>query len=189
MKNTKNYSSKQKLQRLTTASVLAALSLVLMATVRFPLFTAFYEMEFSDFPLLVCSAVLGPVYSIVALFVVCLIQTLTVSAQSGFIGFVMHFVSSALMIIVVNAIRNKISGTKGIVLSALSGVCVMTLVMIPMNIWLTSSFMQLPLESFISGYLAVCVAFNVVKSLSNIILYSILSPIIKKQYDKLFAKN
>lgn len=189
MKNTKNYSSKQKLQRLTTASVLAALSLVLMATIRFPLFTAFYEMEFSDFPLLVCSAVLGPAYSIVALFVVCLVQTLTVSAQSGFIGFVMHFVSSALMILVVNAIRNKINGTKGVVFSGLAGVVVMTIIMIPMNIWLTSSFMQLPLESFVSGYLVVCVAFNVVKSLCNIILFSALAPIVKKQYNKLFTKN
>lgn len=189
MKTQKKYSNKQKLQRLTTVSVLSALSIVFMATIRFPLFTAFYEMEFSDFPLLVCSAVVGPVYSVAALFVVCLIQTLTVSSASGFIGFVMHFVSSALMIIVVNFVREKIKGTKGAVIAALSGVTVMTVVMIPMNIWLTSSFMQLPLKSFITGYLAVCVAFNVVKSLANIILFTVLSPIVKKQYDKLFAKN
>ena len=65
----------KKLQRLTIAAVLSALSLVLMATVRFPIFPSapFYEMEFSDVPILICSGLLGPVYSIVALFIVCLI--------------------------------------------------------------------------------------------------------------------
>ena len=88
-----SYTSKQKLQRLTTAAVLTALSLVLMVTIRFPLFTPFYEMEFADLPLLICSAVLGPVYALVSLLVVCIIQTLTVSASSGIIGFFMHFLS------------------------------------------------------------------------------------------------
>ena len=41
--------------KITTAAVLTALSAVFALTVRFPLFTAFYEMEFSDFPLLVCT--------------------------------------------------------------------------------------------------------------------------------------
>ena len=60
---TKN-TSKQQLQRLTTAAVLAALSSVLMVTVRFPIFPSapFYEMEFADVPILICSAILGPVY-------------------------------------------------------------------------------------------------------------------------------
>lgn len=186
MKNKKNYTNKQKLQRLTTAAVLTALSLVLMATVRFPLFTAFYELEFSDFPLLICASLLGPVYSIVSLFVVCLIQTLFFSSASGFIGFVMHFVSSSLMILAVYFIRKAIKGLKGVVISGVCGALIMTLVMIPMNIWLTSVFMSLPIEDFVAGYLGLCVAFNLVKSGANIILFSVLSPTIKKQYNKLF---
>ena len=53
-----SYTNKQKLQRLTTAGVLAALSLVLMATIRFPIFPSapFYEMEFSDVPILMLTA-------------------------------------------------------------------------------------------------------------------------------------
>ena len=185
-----NYSNKQKLQRLTTAAILAALSLVLMATVRFPFPLApFYEFEFSDFPLLICSVTVGPVYSIVSLFVVCLIQTLVFSSSSGFIGFVMHFVASGLMILTVYTARKFIKGAKGVIISDVLGVVVMTLVMIPMNIWLTSVFMNLPINEFISGYLGICVLFNTLKSSSNIIIFTILSPIVRKQYNKLFIKE
>ena len=50
--------SSKKLQRLTLAAVLSALSLVLMATIRFPIFPAapFYEMEFSDVPIILLTA-------------------------------------------------------------------------------------------------------------------------------------
>lgn len=181
-----SYTSKQKLQRLTTAAVLTALSLVLMVTIRFPLFTAFYEMEFADLPLLICSAVLGPVYALVSLLVVCIIQTLTVSASSGIIGFFMHFLSSGLLIITLYFLRKAIKGVKGVIVSGVCGAIVVVLVMIPMNIWLTSEFMHLPVNEFVSGYLGVCIAFNLVKAGSNIILFSLLSPTIKKQYNKLF---
>ena len=186
----KKYTNKQKLQRLTTAAVLSALSLVLMATIRFPIFPSmpFYEMEFSDVPILLCSSLLGPVYSIISLFIVCLIQTLFFSSSSGFIGFVMHFVSSGLMILVVYFISKKIKGIKGALISGASGAVVMTLVMIPMNIWLTSVFMNLDLNAFVSGFLAVCVAFNLIKSSSNLLIYNLLSPKLVKEYTKLIEK-
>ncbi len=168
----------KKLQRLTIAAVLSALSLVLMATIRFPIFpsAAFYEMEFSDVPILICSGLLGPVYSIVSLFIVCLIQTLFFSSSSGFIGFVMHFVSSGLMIIVVYLIRKAIKGFKGIVLSDICGVIVMTLIMIPMNMWLVSEFMNIDVKGFIEGFLWVCVGFNLIKATSNVVIYTVLTP-------------
>lgn len=184
-------SSKQKLQRLTTAAVLAALSIVLMITVRFSIFPSapFYEMEFSDLPILICSAVLGPFYAIVSLFVVCLIQTLTVSASSGIIGFLMHFLSSGLMILTMYFLKKHIKGIKGIVISAVLGVVVVVLVMIPMNMWLTSEFMNLAVSDFLKGFLGVCVAFNAIKAGSNIVLYNLVSPKILKEYSKAVNKN
>ncbi len=158
-----------------------------MMTVRFPIFpsAAFYEMEFSDVPILICAGVLGPVYALVSLFVVCLIQTLTVSASSGIIGFLMHFLSSGLMILAMYFIKKKINGFKGVIISAICGVLVVVVVMIPMNIWLTSVFMALPVTEFIKGFLGVCIAFNLIKAGSNVILYNILSPVLEKQYKKI----
>ncbi len=189
MKN--NYTNKQNLQRLTTAAVLAALSLVLMATIRFPIFpnAAFYEMEFSDVPLLLSSTLLGPVYSILSLLVVCIIQAVTVSSGSGFIGFVMHFVSSSLTILVVWFVRKKLPGLKGVIVSGVLGVIVMTLIMIPMNMWMVSEFMGINVKGFVDGFLAVCVGFNLIKSTVNITIYSVLSPIVVKEFKKLFNKQ
>ena len=133
-------------------------------------------MEFSDVPILVCSGLLGPVYSIVSLFIVCLVQTLFFSSSSGFIGFVMHFVSSGLMIIVVYLIRKHVKGFRGIVLSDIWGVVVMTLVMIPMNMWLVSEFMNIDAKGFIEGFLWVCVCFNLIKATANVSIYTILAP-------------
>ncbi len=190
----KTKNSKQKLQRLTTASVLAALSIVLMVTVRFPIFpaTPFYEMEFADVPILICSWILGPVYALVSLLVVCVIQTLTVSSGSGIIGFLMHFLSSGLLIIILSLFKLKIRDCKGAksiilrVVSAIVGVIAVILVMIPMNIWLTSEFMGLPPSEFFKAYLVYCVGFNAIKAGANVIIYNLLSPQLNKVYKKLF---
>ncbi len=190
----KTKNNKLKLQKLTTAAVLAALSIVLMVTVRFPIFpaTPFYEMEFADVPILICSWILGPVYALVSLLVVCVIQTLTVSSGSGIIGFLMHFLSSGLLIIILSLFKVKIrdcSGAKSIILrvvSALVGVIAVILVMIPMNIWLTSEFMGLPASEFFKAFLGYCVGFNAIKAGANVLIYNLLSPQLNKVYKKLF---
>lgn len=188
MKN--KYTKRQQLQRLATAGVLAALSLVLMVTIRFPIFPSapFYEMEFADVPILICLSFLGPIYSLVTLFVVCLIQALTVSSGSGIIGFIMHLLSSGLMIIMVHLVRSKINGVKGVVISDLVGIITMTLVMIPMNMWMVSEFMKIDVEGFVEGFLLVCVAFNLIKSTANLTIYSLISPVITKEYKRITKK-
>lgn len=192
---TQKSSSKQKLQRLTTAAVLSALSLVLMVTIRFPIFPAapFYEMEFADVPILICSSLLGPWYSLASLLVVCTIQALTVSSSSGIIGFLMHFLSSGLMILTIYFIRKILKGKgnriQGVFLSSLVGIVAVVVVMIPMNIWLTSAFMNLSLDAFVKDILKVCVAFNVIKAGCNILIFDILSPQIIKAYKSLTKQD
>ncbi len=183
-------SSNQKLQRLTISAVLAALSIVLMVTIRFSIFPSapFYEMEFADVPILVCSTLFGPLYGLATLFVVCLIQALTVSASSGIIGFLMHFLSSGLMILTIYLFRKKFSGLKGVLVSSLCGVIAVIIVMIPMNIWLASAFMHMDAISFIKGFLGVCVAFNFIKAGANVLIYNIIAPTLLKEYKKLSRK-
>ncbi|MBE6795145.1 MAG: ECF transporter S component [Ruminococcaceae bacterium] len=183
-------SSDQKLQRLTISAVLAALSIVLMVTIRFSIFPSapFYEMEFADVPILVCSTLFGPIYGLATLFVVCLIQALTVSASSGIIGFLMHFLSSGLMILTIYLLRKKFSGLKGVLVSSLCGVIVVVIVMIPMNIWLASAFMHMDAISFIKGFLGVCVAFNFIKAGANVLIYNLIAPTLLKEYEKISRK-
>jgi riboflavin transporter FmnP len=97
----------------------------------------------------------------------------------------MHFLSSGLMIILLTSIRKRLHGFNGIVFSGVAGVVGVVLVMIPMNLWLASSFMGLEPTAFIREFLGVCVGFNVIKATANIVIYSVLSPAIIKEYNKL----
>ena len=80
------------------------------------------------------------------------------------------------MIIVVYLIRKAVKGFKGVILSDIRGVLVMTLVMIPMNMWLVSEFMNIDAKGFIEGFLWVCIGFNLIKATTNVVLYTILTP-------------
>ncbi len=173
---------KKNVTKITVAGVLAAMG-VILAMLRFPIFPAvpFYEMEFSDFPVLISTFLCGPVYGLCTLTVVCLIQALTVSASSGIIGFIMHLAASGCMILAVYFIKKAFKSKGGVVVSAVSGALVMTLVMIPMNIWLTTVFMNLPPKEFMSAYLIYCVIFNLIKSISNIVIFYLILPLINKQ--------
>lgn len=173
---------KNKAAKITVSGVLAAMGVVL-ALLRFPIFPAvpFYEMEFSDFPVLISAFLSGPVYGLGTLFVICLIQALTVSAGSGIIGFVMHFVASGCMVLAVYFVRTAIKNNRGIAVSSLVGAGVMTLIMIPMNIWLTTVFMNLPPKEFLSLYLVYCIIFNLIKSISNITVFYMVFPLVNKQ--------
>lgn len=175
------------IKKLTLSAVLCALSLVLMSTIRFPIFpnATFYEMEFADVPILICSGILGPVYSIISLLVVCTIQTLVFSSGSGIIGFFMHFLSSGLMIIVVWILRNCIKGLKGVIISDILGVIVLTLVMIPMNMWMVSEYMKVSVSVFFESFLVVCVLFNLIKATCNLTIYSVIEKPVKKLFDRL----
>lgn len=186
-----NVSNKEKIRRITVTAVLSALSIVLMATVRFPLFpsAAFYEMEFSDIPILVCSGLFGPVYALISLFTVCLIQAITVSSASGIIGFLMHFLSSGFMVLVIWLYRKKVPGKKGIILSSLAGITVMTFVMVPMNMLMVRVFLNIDMMAFLNSYMLVCVAFNVIKSAINITVFNLIIPKLKKEFNKLSGKK
>ena len=186
-----NVSNKEKIRRITVTAVLSALSIVLMATVRFPLFpsAAFYEMEFSDIPILVCSGLFGPVYALISLFTVCLIQAITVSSASGIIGFLMHFLSSGFMVLVIWLYRKKVPGKKGIILSSLAGITVMTFVMVPMNMLMVRVFLNINMMAFLDSYMLVCVGFNVIKSAINITVFNLIIPKLKKEFNKLSGKK
>lgn len=188
MEKTK-YSTKQEIQRLTTAAILAALAIVI-AEFNFPLFPSLpYRLEFADVPILVCTALLGPVYGLLSLAASCIVEAVTTAPMDGLIGFCMHFVSSGLMILIVNYVRKHNEGVKGVVMAAICGIFVKTLAMIPLNIIFIPILYHIPRMAFINDELTLCIVFNVVKAAANIVLYSLLAPIIEKEWKKLFKKN
>lgn len=124
-------------------AMLTALSVVLVTNIHLPLIptAAFLEYDPADIPVLICSLMLGPVAGLITLLAVCIIQAITVSASSGIIGFFMHFIASAVLVLVASGIYNRKKTTASLILGLVAGSLAMTVVMIPLNIVFTGIFM------------------------------------------------
>ena len=79
-------------RKLTTLAMLAALAIVLVALIHFPLVPAapFLEYDPADIPIFIGTFLFGPAAGLALTAVVCVIQGVTVSAASGPIGIIMH---------------------------------------------------------------------------------------------------
>ena len=77
-------------------AMLAAISIVFVSVIHFPLFpaAAFLEYDPADIPILIGTFTYGPIAGFILTIVVSLIQGTTVSAGSGPIGIIMHIVAT-----------------------------------------------------------------------------------------------
>ncbi|HAB00735.1 MAG TPA: ECF transporter S component, partial [Ruminococcaceae bacterium] len=86
----------KKIRRMAKLSMLCALSVILVYFVHFPLFpaVAFLEYDPADISVLIGTFAFGPWAGIALTLAVSLVQGLTVSAQSGWYGIIMHVIST-----------------------------------------------------------------------------------------------
>ena len=83
----------EKVRKLVTMAMLAALSIVLVYVIHFPIFPAasFLEYDPADIPILIGTFAYGPLAGVLLTVVVSVIQGMTVSSGSGLMGIAMHF--------------------------------------------------------------------------------------------------
>lgn len=157
-------------------AMLAALSVVLMLLVRFPLIpsAAFLEYDMGDVPVLIATFLFGPLAGTAVLVVESLIQALTVSAQSGWVGFVMHVCSSGVFLIAAGLIYKKFPSIKGLLAALTVGSILMTLVMIPLNLIFTVHFLGSPREVVMDMLVPAIIPFNLFKAVLNSVVAGIL---------------
>ena len=167
---------KNKLVILVDTSVLAALAVVFMLCIRFPLLPAagFLEYDMGDIPVIIATLLLGPGAGASVLFIVALIQSLTVSAASNWQGFVMHFFSSGLFLIVLFLLRKKFLSKKGTAFSLFLSTVAMTVVMIPLNLIFTPMYMNVPVQAVMELLLPAIIPFNFLKGLINSLIIILL---------------
>ena len=72
-------------KKLTAMALLAALSIILVYLIHFPIFPAasFLEYDPADIPLMIAGFVFGPISALLVCAVTCAIQAMTVSAASA----------------------------------------------------------------------------------------------------------
>ena len=85
-----------KLGRLAKLGLLAALSIVLVFFIHFPIFPTakFLEYDPADIPIMIATFAFGPWYGLMTTIVVAVVQGLTVSASSGIYGIIMHIIAT-----------------------------------------------------------------------------------------------
>lgn len=158
--------------KMVKLAVLSAVSLLLMFAIRFPIIPAapFLEYEPGDLPILIATFLYGPVAGLTITVVVSVIQAFTVSAGSGWIGAVMHIISTGTMVIIAGNIYRRMHTFKGAILALVVGTAAMVLVMIPLNLFFTTLFLGVPVEVVKSMIVPVIIPFNLFKGIANSVL-------------------
>ena len=170
---------------LTSLGVLAAFSVVLMLAIRVPFPPApFLEYDPADVPILIGAFLFGPVGGLILTALVSLLQGLTVSAGSGFIGIVMHLAATGCFAVFAGFLYQKNRTRKTAYLALALGVLIQTAIMAVMNLWLTPIYMGTPREVVLSMMLPVIIPFNLLKASIN----AVLTALIYKGIHKLLTK-
>lgn len=161
--------STKTLFRLVSMALLAGLSVVAVLF-RFPLLPAatFLEYDFADVLVFIGTCLFGPWSGLLILLVAAVIQALTVSAGSGWIGLVMHLVSSGVMVLILGLFYTKMQNRKlGLLLGLLCGAAAMIAVMVPLNLFFMPMFTGLPRTAIVEMILPVILPFNTIKAAIN----------------------
>ncbi len=169
-------------RKLTAMGLMAAVSVMLVAVVHFPIFPAapFLEYDPADISIFICTFLYGPVSGLLLTLVVSVIQGLTVSAASGPIGIIMHIFATGTFVLVSGNIYRVKRTRGGAVMALAAGVAVWVLAMCVWNLIFTPIFMGTPRAAVMEILLPVIVPFNFIKAgINSVITFAIYKSIAK----------
>ncbi len=158
--------NQEKTKKIAVSAMLVAVAfLVTFLTSMFKV-GGFLSLDLKDAVLSVIALLYGPVYGIISVFVVALIEFLTIST-TGVYGLVMNILSSGTFALVCGLVyKHKRSFSGAIIASALTVVCV-TAVMLLANIFITPLYFKMPTQAVIDMLPTVLLPFNLFKSVMN----------------------
>lgn len=169
---------KNSTRKVALMAMFTAISVVLVYAIRFPMFLPFLEYNPSDIPILIATFTFGPQTGLLLTILVSVLQGITVSAQSGIVGIVMHIVATASFVVSAGFIYKKRNDNTGVILALVGGSLVMTVMMVLWNLLLTPYFMNVSRDMVDALIVPAIIPFNLVKSTINCgIAYVLLKPI------------
>lgn len=157
---------KIKTKQLTQMAVLAAMSILLVSLIRFPIFPAapFLEYDPADIPLLIGTFMFGPLGGLILTAVVSVLQGVTVSSSSGIIGILMHLFATGSFVIVAGNVYKRNKTRKGAITGLALGTVTMTATMALWNIAITPFFLGIPIEAVLPMIIPIIIPFNLLKA-------------------------
>lgn len=161
-------SNRAKVRRIALDGVMAALGVVLMLLIRFPLVPAAPYMLYDggDIPAMVGAMMVGPWHGLLILGVICLVQMVTPNS-SGFYGLLMHFLASGVLVFIPAFVWKRRQSQKSLVAALLVSVLLMTALMIPLNLLVTPLFLGVGIDEVMKMIVPILLPFNLVKGLLN----------------------
>lgn len=164
--NEKNMST----AKLAKLAMMTAVSIVLLLIVRIPWPTApFLVYDPADVPIYITAFAFGPFEGLLVTLVVCLIQAFGLGGD-GLYGFVMHFVATGIVAVIIGSIYRKNKTKKTAVRALIIGVIVAVVVMCFMNLLVTPIYMGAPRSAVVAMIPTVIIPFNLVKAGVNALL-------------------
>ena len=155
-------------------AMMTAVSLVLLLIVRIPFppapFLVYYP---ADVPIYITAFAYGPAAGLIVTLVVCLIQAFMLGGD-GLYGFLMHFVATGIVAVVIGLMYARNKTRKRAVVSLVTGVIVATAVMCVMNLIVTPLYMGAPREAVVAMLPTAIIPFNLLKAGLNAVLTFVL---------------
>ena len=171
---------------LSAVAIVAALSLHF----RMPPPVSFLEYDIADVPVLIISMIYGPLYGLPSLAIVSFLQAFLTPNGNQLWGFAMHFVSSALLVVISGLFHIHFRKWKFTFAGMAIGVVSVVVAMIFMNLTITVRFLEITMpwienpRQMVIELMPLIAAFNFGKPLLNciitVILYRALTPFIQK---------
>lgn len=160
-----------KTARLAKMAMLVAISIVLVALIHFPIFpmVAFLEYDPADIPILIGTFAFGPAAGILLTVVTSVLQGITVSAQSGVYGIIMHIIATTTLTCVAGTIYRRNKTKKSAIIGLVCGTLAMVVMMFFANLIVTPYFMGTTREVVMS-LMPFILSFNAVKAGINSII-------------------
>ncbi|HIQ62533.1 MAG: ECF transporter S component [Christensenellales bacterium] len=151
----------QRIQQMTILAMLAALAYIVMVVGRIPV-VLFLKYDPKDVVIAISGLLYGPLSAMSVSLVVSLVEMLTVS-DTGFIGMVMNFLSSATFSCTAALLYCRRRTLKNAVIGLVAGCLLTTAVMILWNYLITPLYMGYPREAVAAMLVPYFLPFNLLK--------------------------
>lgn len=164
-KNVKKLST----ERVVGIAIFSAFAFVVSLVVRFPV--SFLTFDAKDAVITIAAFVYGPLSAVAISFLAAFIEMITISS-TGWYGFIMNFVSSAVFSLTASVIYKKKRDFHGAIIGLYSAIAATVGVMILMNLFITPLYLQYvgsPVTSadMVAMLPRLLLPFNFAKSLMN----------------------
>jgi len=152
---------------LTTMAMLAALAIIAMLLINFPMFAPFLRYDPKDVIIIIGGFLYGPLAALSIIVVTALVEMITVS-DAGFWGLLMNIISSTALVIPAVLIYRRWRNLPGAVIGLIIGVISVTVVMLLWNYLIVPLYMPGATREMVVGMLVpIFLPFNLVKGALN----------------------